>query len=132
MTTVTFKPIGVVRTDAAVVPRHWTVSDVVGTLVIDETYQDGLKDIRPGHKIIVLFHFHKSQPFSLQDLIQKPPHRNEFLGVFSTCSPRRPNPLGLSVVEVLDVHGSTLRVKGIDMIDGTPILDLKPWITENS
>jgi len=132
MTPIVFKPIGVVHTDAAVVPRHWTVSDVEGTLVIDEAYRDGLRDIRPGHKIIVLFHFHKSQPFSSQDLIQKPPHRNEHLGVFSTCSPRRPNPIGLSVVEVLDVVGSTLRVKGIDMIDGTPILDLKPWITESS
>ncbi|ROQ92085.1 tRNA (N6-threonylcarbamoyladenosine(37)-N6)-methyltransferase TrmO [Desulfosoma caldarium] len=132
MTHILLKPIGIVRTEAATVPRHWTVSDVEGTLVIDEAYRDGLKDIRPGQKIIVLFHFHKSQPFSPHDLIQKPPHRNEHLGVFSICSPRRPNPIGLSVVEVLDVQGCTLRVKGIDMFDGTPILDLKPWITPDS
>lgn len=132
MTDILMKPIGIVRTEAASVPRHWTVSDVEGTLVIDEAYREGLRDIRPGQKIIVLFHFHKSQPFSPQDLIQKPPHRNEPLGVFSICSPRRPNPIGLSVVEVLDVQGSTLRVKGIDMLDGTPILDIKPWITQDS
>ncbi len=132
MTDIVFKPIGIVRTQAASVPRHWTVSDVEGTLCIDETYQEGLRDIQPGQKIIVLFHFHKSQPFSNQDLIQKPPHRNQYMGVFSTCSPRRPNPIGLSVVEVLDIQGSKLRVKGIDMLDGTPILDLKPWIVPDS
>lgn len=132
MNAVIFKPIGRVRTEATVVPRHWTVSQVEGTLLIEEAYRDGLRDIRPGHKIIVLFHFHKSQPFSARDLIQKPPHRNEPMGVFSTCSPRRPNPIGLSVVEVLEVRGTALRVKGIDMIDGTPILDIKPWISEDS
>lgn len=132
MTDILLKPIGIVRTKAATVPRHWTVSDAEGTLIIDEAYQEGLRDIRPGQKIIVLFHFHQSQPFSPENLIQKPPHRNEHLGVFSTCSPRRPNPIGLSVVNVLDIEGSTLRVKGIDMIDGTPILDIKPWIVPDS
>lgn len=132
MTDILLKPIGIVRTNAATVPRHWTVSDVEGTLIIDEVYREGLRDIRPGQKIIVLFHFHQSQPFSPENLIQKPPHRNEHLGVFSTCSPRRPNPIGLSVVDVLDIEGATLRVKGIDMIDGTPILDIKPWIVPDS
>lgn len=132
MTDILLKPIGIVRTNAATVPRHWTVSDVEGTLIIDEVYREGLRDIRPGRKIIVLFHFHQSQPFSPENLIQKPPHHNEHLGVFSTCSPRRPNPIGLSVVDVLDIQGSTLRVKGIDMIDGTPILDIKPWIVPDS
>lgn len=132
MTDIFLKPIGIVRTKAATVPRHWTVSDVEGTLIIDEAYQEGLRDIRPGQKIIVLFHFHQSQPFSPENLIQKPPHRNEHLGVFSTCSPRRPNPIGLSVVDVLGIEGATLRVKGIDMIDGTPILDIKPWLVPDS
>lgn len=130
--TIIFRPIGTVHTEATVVPRHWTVSQLEGTLLIHDAYREGLRDIRAGQKIIVLFHFHKSQPFSNRDLIQKPPHRDEHLGVFSTCSPRRPNPIGLSVVEVLDVQGCALRVKGIDMIDGTPILDLKPWVTADS
>ncbi|MGQ9671126.1 MAG: tRNA (N6-threonylcarbamoyladenosine(37)-N6)-methyltransferase TrmO [Desulfosoma sp.] len=132
MTNILLKPIGIVRTNAPTVPRHWTVSDVEGTIIIDEVYREGLRDIRPGQKIIVLFHFHQSQPFSPENLTQKPPHRNEHLGVFSTCSPRRPNPIGLSVVDVLDIQGSTLRVKGIDMIDGTPILDIKPWIVPDA
>lgn len=125
-----FKPIGYVHTEAQVVPRHWSVSQVEGRLVIDPQYQEGLKDIKPGQQIVVLFHFHRSPPFAPANLIQKPPHREARLGVFSTCSPRRPNPLGLSVVEVLAIQGDTITVKGIDMVDGTPILDLKPLVTD--
>jgi tRNA (adenine37-N6)-methyltransferase len=126
---IVMEPIGVVRTTAQKVPRHYTVSDIEGSLMILEKYREGLRDIKPGQKIVVLFCFDKSQPFSPDLLVQTPPHRNEALGVFSICSPRRPNPIGLSVLEVLSVEGSTVHVKGIDMYDGTPILDLKPFIT---
>lgn len=125
---IVMEPIGVVRTAATKVPRHYTVSDVEGSLLIAEKYREGLRDIKPGQKIVVLFYFDKSPPFSPDLLVQTPPHRNEALGVFSICSPRRPNPIGLSVVEVLSVEGSTLHVKNIDMYDGTPILDIKPFI----
>jgi tRNA-Thr(GGU) m(6)t(6)A37 methyltransferase TsaA len=125
-----FKPIGYVRTEAATVPRHWSVSEVEGRLVIESQYQEGLKDIEPGQRLVVLFHFHRSPEFIPANLIQKPPHREARLGVFSTCSPRRPNPLGMSVVEVLGLQGNIIRVKGIDMLDGTPILDLKPLVTD--
>ncbi len=125
-------PIGTVHTTATKLPRHWTVSDVEGTLVIDEPYREGLKDIQPGQNLIVLFHFHKSPPFSPEFLSQTPPHRGENLGVFSICSPRRPNPIGLSVVEVLKVDGTVIHVRGLDMIDGTPILDIKPKILDIS
>jgi tRNA (adenine37-N6)-methyltransferase len=121
-----FDPIGVVHTDVESVPRHWTVSDLEGTLEIDPRYEVGLRDINPGKRIIVLFHFHKGEPFALENLIQQPPVHREDRGVFSTCSPVRPAPIGLSVVEVLSRQGSSLRVKGIDMLDGTPILDIKP------
>jgi tRNA-Thr(GGU) m(6)t(6)A37 methyltransferase TsaA len=124
------KPIGYVRTEAATVPRHWSISQVEGRLVIDPQYQEGLKDIEPGERIVVLFHFHRSPEFTPANLIQKPPHREARRGVFSTCSPRRPNPLGMSVVEVLGLEGNIIKVKGIDMVDGTPILDLKPLVTD--
>lgn len=126
------EPIGTVHTTATKLPRHWTVSDVEGTLVIDDPYREGLKDIQPGQDIIVLFHFHKSPPFSPEFLSQTPPHGREKLGVFSICSPRRPNPIGLSVVEVLRVDGTVIHVRGLDMIDGTPILDIKPKILDIS
>jgi tRNA-Thr(GGU) m(6)t(6)A37 methyltransferase TsaA len=105
---------------------------VEGTLVIDERYREGLRDIQPGQRIVVLFHFDKSPPFSSDMLIQKPPHQKEALGVFSICSPRRPNPIGLSIVDVLHVDGSGIHVRGIDMIDGTPILDIKPHILKET
>ncbi|PQP35557.1 tRNA (N6-threonylcarbamoyladenosine(37)-N6)-methyltransferase TrmO [Desulfobacteraceae bacterium SEEP-SAG9] len=126
--TVKMEPIGTAHTDVEKVPRHWSISDVEGRLIIDEKYRQGLKDILPGQKIVVLFHFHQSQNFSSKFLIQKPAHRNRAMGVFSICSPIRPNPIGLSVLEVLAVNENIIHVKRVDMIDGTPILDIKPHI----
>jgi tRNA (Thr-GGU) A37 N-methylase len=115
---ITFFPIGTVQTDERKLPRHWSVSDVEGTLEILPQYTEGLSDIRAGQRIVVLFHFHKSSPFIPELLKQTPPHRDRALGVFSICSPRRPNAIGLSVL-------------GLDMIDGTPILDIKPHIEDH-
>jgi len=125
---VTLNSIGTAHTDAATLPRHWTVSDVEGTLVIDPQYTTALADIAVGQRIVVLFHFHKSPPFSPDLLKQTPPHREQPMGVFSICSPRRPNPIGLSVLEVLAREANVLHVRGMDMLDGTPILDIKPHI----
>jgi len=127
---VTMETIGVVNTDADSVPRHWTISDVKGALIIDKKYRKGLRDILPGQQIVVIFHFHKSPVFTPDLLVQKPPHRNEKLGVFSICSPNRPNPVGMSVLDVLQVENHIIYVQGLDMIDGTPILDLKPFVKD--
>lgn len=130
---INFKPIGYVRVLADKVPRHWSVSDLEGELVIDPIYAKGLEDIKPGDRIVVIFHFHKSSPFDPeQHLKQKPPHRGEWLGVFSICSPIRPNPIGLSVVDVIAVDKNILKVKRLDMFDGTPILDIKPYISSET
>lgn len=118
--------IGFVKTNTGKVPRHWTVSDVEGTIVIDEQYKDGLKDIKAGQRIVVLFYFHQSPSFTPDLLVQKPKHWNEYMGVFSICSPVRPNPLGMSIVEVLAIEGCSIHIKGLDMLDGTPVLDIKP------
>lgn len=121
--------IGKVRTDEKVIPRHWSCSDVEGTLVIDDRYADGLTGIKPGDRTIVIFQFHKSRDFTLHDLIQHP--RGDFTrekrGVFDLCSPIRPNPIGMSVVKVISIVGNRVHVKGLDMVDGTPILDIKPF-----
>jgi tRNA-Thr(GGU) m(6)t(6)A37 methyltransferase TsaA len=129
---ISFTAIGTAHTDADNIPRHWTVSDVEGTLVIDPQYTEGLSDISVGEQIVVLFHFHQSAPFSPDLLKQTPPHRKQAFGVFSICSPRRPNPIGLSVLTVLARDKNILRVRGVDMRDGTPILDIKPFVTEDS
>ena len=125
-------PIGLVKTDAGKVPRHWTISDVEGALVIDKRYEEGLKDLKAGQRIVVLFYFHQSPRFTPDLLVQRPKHRNERLGVFSICSPVRPNPLGMSIVEVLCVEGCTIRIKGLDMVDGTPVLDIKPFTEKDA
>lgn len=126
MSKIEFKSIGFVKTDVPTVPRHWTISDVEGKIVIDEVYTKGIKDIQCDQTIIVIFHFHQSREFDLRHLVQTPPHSNERIGVFSTCSPIRPNPIGMSVLEVTGITENVIHVKGLDMLDGTPILDIKP------
>lgn len=125
----TFTPIGRLRTESEDIPRHWSVSDVEGVLEIDPALEQGLQDIAPDQLIVVIFTFDRSRPFSAGDLIQKPPHKHETQGVFSICSPVRPNPLGMSVLRVLEVENSRIRVRGVDMLDKTPILDIKPYIS---
>jgi tRNA-Thr(GGU) m(6)t(6)A37 methyltransferase TsaA len=125
-----FEPIGTFHTDATDIPRHWSVSDITGRIIIDEIYAKGLKDIQAGQTIIVLFHFHKSAKFDPNKLVQTPPHRHQAMGVFSICSPYRPNPIGLSVLEVIDIDKNVISVRRADMIDGTPILDIKPHIED--
>ena len=126
--TIEYTPIGFVENNAEEVPRHWSVSDVEGTLAILPQYTEGLTDIMPGQSLVVLFHFNKSDPFKASDLRQARRTDGRIKGVFSICSPRRPNAIGLSVVKVLSVDNGRIRVKGLDMFDGTPILDIKPNI----
>ena len=127
---IVMEPIGFVHTDVEKVPRHWTVSDVEGSLVIDKEYLQGLKDIKAGQRIVVIFYFHRSQKFASQFLCQTPPHGEETLGVFSICSPIRPNPIGMSILKVLAIRGNVIYVKGLDMEDGTPVLDIKPHVED--
>ena len=122
------KPIGFVSTAAEEVPRSWSVSDVEGALVIDEIYLKGLRDIKPGQRIYVIFHFHLSPKFTSQFMRIKPPNCAKKVGVFSTRSPSRPNPIGLSLLEVLGIDGNVIHVKRLDMVDKTPILDIKPEV----
>ena len=115
------RAIGFVRTDTEELPRHWSVSDV-------EEYSEGLRDIEGGQRIVVIFHFHRSPGFSPELLRQTSGHTGREMGVFSTCSPIRPNPIGMSVVEVLGIRGANIDVRRLDMLDGTPILDIKPYV----
>jgi tRNA-Thr(GGU) m(6)t(6)A37 methyltransferase TsaA len=126
------KAIGFVRTEAEELPRHWSVSDVEGTLVIDEQYSEGLSDIEPGQRIVVIFYFHRSPGFSPELLRQTSGQSGKETGVFSICSPVRPNPIGMSVLEVLGTRGANIDVRRLDMLDGTPILDIKPHIEDRS
>ncbi len=114
--------------DVQELPRHWSVSDVEGTLVIGEEYPEGLRDIRAGQHTVVIFHFHRSSEFSPELLRQTLGQTGRETGVFSICSPVRPNPIEMSVLEVLGVWGASVDVKRLDMLDGTPVLDIKPHV----
>lgn len=120
------KPIGYVSTYADEVPNFYTISDIEGHIVIDKKYLPGLLEIESGQEILVVFQFHKSPPFTEDRLRVTPPHRDKPRGVFTTRSPVRPNPVGISKLKVLRREDNIIHVKGLDMLDGTPVLDIKP------
>jgi len=101
---------------------------VQGELEIFKEYEAGLKDTEGFSHLIVLFAFHESEGYSLH---AKPLLENTLRGVFSTRSPHRPNSLGLTVVNVIERKGNIVKVLGIDMIEGTPILDIKPYTSRD-
>jgi len=101
---------------------------VQGELEIFKEYEAGLKDTEGFSHLIVLFAFHESEGYSLHT---KPLLENTLRGVFSTRSPHRPNSIGLTVVKVVERKGNIVKVSGIDMIEGTPILDIKPYTSRD-
>jgi tRNA (adenine37-N6)-methyltransferase len=100
--------------------------DAEGVLVIRPEFEAGLADIEGFSHLFVLWYFDRVDGY---DLIAHPPSDDRPHGVFATRSPRRPNPIGLTVVELLGRDGPRLRVRGVDMLDGSPILDIKPYLS---
>jgi tRNA (adenine37-N6)-methyltransferase len=97
-----------------------------GVLNVLPEFEAGLTDIEGFSHLFVIWEFDRSQDF---DLIGKPPTDDRPHGVFATRSPRRPNPIGLTVVSLLRREKGMLHVRGVDMLDGTPILDIKPYLS---
>jgi tRNA-Thr(GGU) m(6)t(6)A37 methyltransferase TsaA len=127
----TMRAIGYVRSpygESKSIPKGLGAKhDAEGTLEVLERYEAGLKDIEGFSHLFVIWAFDRSQG---HELVTEPPlDPGRRHGVFTTRSPRRPNPLGLSVVELLAREGSRLRVRGVDMLDGSPILDVKPYLS---
>ena len=124
------QPIGYVRSpykDTKQIPKGLGARhDAEGVLDIRPEFEPGLTDIEGFSHLFVLWAFDRSEGFSL---VATPPSDNRPHGVFATRSPRRPNPIGLTVVGLLRREGSALHVRGIDMLDGTAILDLKPYLS---
>jgi tRNA-Thr(GGU) m(6)t(6)A37 methyltransferase TsaA len=124
------RPIGHVKsayTSTSEIPKGLGAShEAEGDLGILEEFAQGLTDIEGFSHLFVIWAFDRAEGF---DLMVTPPSDNRPHGVFATRSPRRPNPVGLSIVELLGRQGSVLRVRGVDMLDGTPILDIKPYLT---
>jgi tRNA-Thr(GGU) m(6)t(6)A37 methyltransferase TsaA len=101
--------------------------DTTGTIEIAEQFQDGLCDLEGFSHIIILYGFHLSKGHRLK---VKPFLDDKLRGVFSTRAPKRPSQIGLSIVRLDKIEGTTLHITGVDMIDGTPVLDIKPYIPE--
>src|SRR5579863_10173849 len=124
------RPIGFVSSpykDAGDIPRGLgTKHEADGVLKILPEFEAGLTDIEGFSHLVVLWEFDRSEGF---ELLGTPPTDNRAHGVFATRSPRRPNPIGLTIVELLRRDGVELRVRGVDMLDGTPILDIKPLLS---
>jgi len=124
------RPIGFARTpfkETAHVPKGLgTKHEANGTLEILPEFEAGLKDIEGFSHLFVLWMFDRSEGF---ELLGAPPGEEIAHGVFATRSPFRPNPIALTVVELLKREGTLLHVHGVDMLDGTPILDIKPYLS---
>jgi tRNA (adenine37-N6)-methyltransferase len=134
------RPIGFVSSpykDASEVPKGLGVKhEADGVLKILPEFEPGLTDIEGFSHLIVIWEFDRSPKLGLRgdelpgaELLGTPPSDNRPHGVFATRSPRRPNPIGLTVVELRRRDGVELHVRGVDMLDGTPILDIKPYLS---
>ena len=122
-----YKPIGIMHcslSDAETAPKFYTESNIGGVIEIFEQFSGGLAGLEAYGYIVVIFHFHRAEGYSL---MQKRRGVGELTGVFSLCSPNRPNGIGLSILKLIKVDGNMLHVNNVDILDGTPILDIKPY-----
>ncbi len=127
----TYKAIGIIHScfnEQSSTPIQGVFSDATGTIEIFPEYAEGLKDIEGFSHIFLIYHFHRALEHSL---VQKP-----FLdgsrgrGIFATRHFNRPNHIGLSLVELTGVKGNVLEISGVDILDGTPLLDIKPYVRQ--
>jgi tRNA (adenine37-N6)-methyltransferase len=131
-TTITYKPIGIIRTSFEIIEGmpfqpHGAPTSLV-TIELDPELLPGLKDIEGFSHLILIFHFHRVKGHRLYvvPFMDEKPH-----GIFATRAPVRPNPIGLSIVKLIKVEGNFLFVEGADMLNGTPLLDIKPFFTQS-
>ncbi|MGB5925835.1 MAG: tRNA (N6-threonylcarbamoyladenosine(37)-N6)-methyltransferase TrmO [Dehalococcoidia bacterium] len=122
------KPIGIIHSpykarDEA--PYQGYKSEEISQIDVFEEFEQGLQDIDGFSHIIIIYWFHKSQGYRL---LVKTPWDDILHGLFTTRSPHRPCPLGLTIVELVARENNILKVKGLDAIDGTPLLDIKPYV----
>ncbi len=131
MNEIRYKPIGVIHSPFKGVhgmPIQPTgAMGIAGTIEIEPEYCGGLKDIEGFSHIVLIYHFHLSDGYSL---LVRPFMDDSLRGVFSTRAPRRPNPVGISIVRLVKIEGSTLHIENVDIVDGTPLLDIKPYVPE--
>lgn len=121
------RPIGIIRSpyksdgDA---PRQGRFTMDISDIEVFPQYEEGLRGIEGYSHLIVLYWFDRARR---DKLLAKPPHTDEELGVFATRSPNRPNPIGFCVVDLIERNGRNLKVSGLDALDGSPLIDIKPY-----
>jgi tRNA-Thr(GGU) m(6)t(6)A37 methyltransferase TsaA len=124
------QPIGLIHspfTEKGQTPIQSTRSQAIGSVEVYPEFIDGLKDLDGFSHIIIFYVFHQSSGFSLR---VKPFLDDHERGLFATRYPARPNPIGISIVELKLVRDNYLTVEGIDVLDGTPLLDIKPYVPD--
>jgi tRNA-Thr(GGU) m(6)t(6)A37 methyltransferase TsaA len=126
-----FNPIGIIHSPF-MEPEGMPIqpagaADIKGTVEIFKDFHAGLKDLDGFSHIILLYHFHRSHSFNLHVV---PFLDSEQRGLFATRAPKRPNPIGLSVVQLDKIEDGVLHIKNVDIVDGTPLLDIKPYVPE--
>ena len=126
-----YNPIGIIhtpfKTTQGMPVQAARAKGIKGTIEIKHEYIDGLKDLDGFSHIILLFHLHLSKGYSLQVIPFFDDHPR---GLFATRAPKRPNPIGLSIVALKKVSNNILEIEDVDMLDGTPLLDIKPYTPE--
>lgn len=134
------KKIGIIHTPYNKdedIPHQAHISEEIGEIEVFDKYIEGLKDIEDFSHLILLYRFHKSMEkyfkkdgkfLETNNLLVNPFLDNEYHGIFSTRSPIRPNPIGISIVELLEKNKNILKVKGVDMANKTPLLDINPYV----
>ncbi len=130
MKSISYQPIGILRTQytqSGQMPIQASLAQnsMMAVAEINETYLEGLTDLDGFSHIILVYHFHKAHAPAL---IQKPFLDQESHGIFAIRSPHRPNPIGISVVELVKVEGNRIYFNHADMLDETPLLDIKPFV----
>jgi tRNA (adenine37-N6)-methyltransferase len=128
---ITLKSIGTIRTPfktkEGMPIQSGGAKGVKGQIIIKEEFLPGLTDLNGFSHIILIYHFHKSKGY---DLLTTPFLDNKKRGVFATRAPNRPNPVGISVVRLLRIQNNIIHIENVDMLDETPLLDIKPYIPD--
>ena len=124
---VEFTPIGYVENDYLEPGHNEKIHEKVSKIILKKDLVDGLYRVEELEKLYILFYFSKSKGYKL---IHRRRYDGEISGVFASRSPFRPNGIGLTIVELLKVEDNVLHVKGLDAINGTPVLDIKPYIKD--
>jgi tRNA-Thr(GGU) m(6)t(6)A37 methyltransferase TsaA len=131
MTKIEFTPIGIIRSpfkDPEGMPIQPAGAEgVAGRVEVFDGYREGLRDLDGFSHLILLYHFHRSRGYALQvvPFLDSRPR-----GLFATRAPRRPNPIGLSIVRLERIEGAVLYIRNVDLLDATPLLDIKPYVAE--